>query len=180
DHAADNGMIGVECVACAAVIGVAGAVLLQDIVSAVVETAETQRRPAVVAFGGVIEDNVENDLYARPVQRFNHVAKFVDRAERIPTRTVTLVRGEERDGRVSPVVDPPGRGILGIELKYRQQFDGGDAESLEIWYLLDQTGIVATVFSRNPGTGMARETSHVHLVNDGPRGGITQRCVVFP
>ena len=66
DHPADDGMIGVERVSRAAVIGVARAILFEDVVGAVVQTAETQRRPAVVAFGGVIEDNVENDLDAAP------------------------------------------------------------------------------------------------------------------
>jgi hypothetical protein len=36
----------------------------------------------VVAFGGVIEDHVEDDLDRRPVQRLHHVAKLVDGAER--------------------------------------------------------------------------------------------------
>ena len=105
DHPADDGMIGVERVSRAAVIGVARAVLFENVVGAVVQTAEAERRPAVVAFGGVIEDHVENDLDARPVQRLHHVAKLVHRAERILTRAVALVRRKERDRRISPVVD---------------------------------------------------------------------------
>ena len=41
--------------------------------------AEAERGPAVVAFGGVIEDDVENDFDIRPVQGFDHVPKLVDR-----------------------------------------------------------------------------------------------------
>ena len=87
---------------------------------------------------------------------------------------------KERNRRISPVVDPSERRILDVELEHRQQLDGSDAELLEIWNLLDQTGIGAACFFRNPGTGMARETSHVHLVNDGPGGGAVQRRVAFP
>src|SRR5262245_61741694 len=67
-HTANNGMIGVERVPRAAVVGEPRAVLLEDIVGVVLQPAETQSGPAVVAFAGVIEDNVENDLDARPVQ----------------------------------------------------------------------------------------------------------------
>ena len=97
----------------------------------------------MVAFGGVIEHDVENDLDAGPMQRLDHVAKFVDRAQRILTRAVGLVRREERDRRIAPVVDQPGRGILGVELEHRQQFDRGDAEFLKVGNLFDQAGIRA-------------------------------------
>ena len=43
-------------------------------------------------FGRVIEDDVENDLDARAVQRLDHVAKLVDGPERILPRAVGLMR----------------------------------------------------------------------------------------
>ena len=105
DHAADDRMIGVERVAGAAEIGVAGAVWLEDVVSAVVQSPETQRWAAMVAFRGVIEHHVENDFDARPVQRLDHVAKLVHRAQRILARAVRLVRRKERNRRVAPIID---------------------------------------------------------------------------
>ena len=102
--------------------------------------AEAQRRPAVVAFGGVVEHDVEDDLDARPVQRLDHVAELVHRAERIPARAVGLVRREERDRRIAPVVDLARRAVLGVELEHRQQLHRGDPELLEIGDLLDQAG----------------------------------------
>ena len=99
--------------------------------------------PSSIAFGGVVEDDVENDLDAGAVQRLDHVAELVDRAERILPRAVGLVRREERDRRVAPVVDLARRAILGVELEHRQQLDRGDAELLEIGNLLDQAGIGA-------------------------------------
>ena len=107
----------------------------------------------LVALGGVVEHHVENDLDARPVQRLDHVAKFVDRAERILPRAVRLVRREERDRRIAPVVDLSRRAILGVELEHRQQLHRGDAELLEIRDLLDQAGVGAARLLADAGTG---------------------------
>ena len=73
-------MIGVERIAGAAVVRKMRAVLLQDVVSVVLEAAEAQRRPPVIALRGVIEDDVQNHFDAGAVQRLDHVAEFVDRA----------------------------------------------------------------------------------------------------
>src|SRR5580692_11225048 len=77
------------------------------------------------------------------------------------------MRREERNRRVAPIINPAGWRILRVELKYGQEFNGGDAELLKIRNLLDQTGISAACLFRKPGAGMACEASHVHLVNNG-------------
>jgi hypothetical protein len=56
----------------------------------------------VIAFRGVVEDDVENDLDARAMQRLDHVAELVDGTERILTRAVAPVRRKERDRRDIP------------------------------------------------------------------------------
>jgi hypothetical protein len=117
----------------------------------------------------VIEHDVENDLNAGPVQCFDHVAKFVDRPERISARAVTLMRSKERDRRVSPVIDLSRRGILCVELENRKKLDRGDPELLKIRNLLDQAGIRTSELVRYTGTGMSSEASHVHLIDDSPR-----------
>ena len=81
DHAAYGRMIGVECVPGTTVVGVARAILFKDVVNAVIDPAKTDSRPIVVAFGRVIEYDIENDFDSRPVQSFDHVAKLVYRAE---------------------------------------------------------------------------------------------------
>ena len=117
---------------------------------------------------------------AGPMERLDHVAKLVERPERVLARAVGRVRREEGDRRVAPVVDPARRAVLGVELKHRQQFDRGDAEVLEIGNLLDQAGVGAALRLRHSGAGMAGEAAHVHLVDDRPRGGPAQRRVAFP
>ena len=145
NEAADDGMVGIEGVAGAAVVGVAGAVGVEDVVGVVLQAAEAERRSALVALGGVVEDNVEDDFQGRPVQRLNHVPELVERPERVLARAIGRVRREERDRRVAPIIDLARRGILRIELKDGQQLDGGDAEFLEVGDLLDQAGIGAAL-----------------------------------
>ena len=120
----------------------------------------------MVAFRGVIENYVENDLDSRAVQRFDHVAKFIDRAQRILTRAIRLVRRKERNRRIAPVIDSSRRGILSIELEYREQFYRCDAELLKIRNLLDQTCVCATFRFGHAGAGMRGKAAHVHLVDD--------------
>ena len=56
----------------------------------------------MVAFRGVIEHDVENDLDSRPVQRFDHVAKLVHRSQRILPRAIGLDAAQ----RTKPVRSP--------------------------------------------------------------------------
>src|SRR5262245_47031199 len=95
DHPANDGLIGVERISGPAVIGIPRAILIENVVSAVVQATKTQRWPIMVAFRCMVEDHVENDLDTGPVQRLNHVAKFVQWAERVLARTVRLVRRKE-------------------------------------------------------------------------------------
>src|SRR4030095_15763083 len=90
DHATDDGMVGVERIPGDTVGSVARAVWFEDVVSAVVQTAETQCRPLMAAFGGVIENDVENHLDVGPVQRLDHVAKLVNWANEVLAWTVTM------------------------------------------------------------------------------------------
>ena len=74
----------------------------------------------MVPFGGVVEDDVENDLEAGAMERLHHVTEFVHRSKRILSRAVSVVRREERDWRVSPIIGFVTRSILRIELENGQ------------------------------------------------------------
>ena len=83
----------------------------------------------MVALGGVVEDDVEDDLDAGTVERLHHVAELVDRRRADRVRELyAVVRREERDRLVAPVVDAarPAQSMR-IELEHGQQFDRGDA-----------------------------------------------------
>jgi hypothetical protein len=86
--------------------------------------------PEVVALGRVVVDDVEDHLDAGRVQRLHHRLELLGHAERV-ARRVQVVRREERDRVVAPVVAQP----LGVEvvvvdeLVHRHQLDRGDAEA---------------------------------------------------
>src|SRR4030095_1791672 len=126
DHPANDGMIGIERVSSAAVVGIARPVLFQDVVSVVVESTKTEGWPKVIAFRCVIEDNVKDYLDPRSMQSLDHVAKLVHRAQGILPRAVRLVRCKERDRCVTPVVNTTRRAILRIKLEYGKKLDGRD------------------------------------------------------
>ena len=67
DHSPDDWMICVERIAGTGVVGISGAVLFQDVVCAVVNSSEAQHWTVVVAFRGMVEDDVQNDFDARAV-----------------------------------------------------------------------------------------------------------------
>src|SRR4029434_4825515 len=94
-EAATHPLSRVQRVAGAGVVRIARAVALEEVVCLVVETAEAQRRSVVIAFGRVVEHDIENHLDAGAMERLHEVAELVDRTERIGTRAVAAVRGEE-------------------------------------------------------------------------------------
>jgi len=95
DKASYDGVIRVERVATAGVVGVARAAGLEDVVGRVVDAAKAEGRPGVIAFRRVVEDDVKNDFNTGTVQRLDHVAEFIHRAEGILPRAIRLVRCEE-------------------------------------------------------------------------------------
>ena len=120
NHAAHDRMISVEGVSRSAVVGVTGTILFEDVVHAVVQSAETQRWPGLAAFGGMIEHDIENNLNVCPMQCLDHITEFICRTKRVLPRAVRLMRGKERYRRIAPVVDKSRRAILCIELENRE------------------------------------------------------------
>jgi hypothetical protein len=107
----------------------------------------------VIAFRGVVEHHVEEDLDACLVQCLDHVTELVHRPEPILTRTVGPMRCEEGDRRIAPIVDLARRAILRIELEDRKQFDRSDTQLLEIRDLLDQASEGAACLLADAGGG---------------------------
>ena len=94
----------------------------------------------------MIVDDIEDDLDPGAMQRFDHIAKFVERAERIRSRAVSRMRRKKRQRLVAPVITEPGRTVLLVERKYRQQLHRADTEILQIGDLFDQSGVGAAFF----------------------------------
>src|SRR5678815_3819898 len=81
DHAAGDRMVRVERISGAAVVGVAGSAALEDVVGGVIDATVAQRGASFVAFGGMVENHVQDDLDAGSVQSLHHVAKLVHRTQ---------------------------------------------------------------------------------------------------
>ena len=99
------GVPHVEAVAGAGVVEVEARLVRDEpVVGRVVDATERQRRPDLVAFGGVVVDDIEDHLDARRVQRPHHLLELVDLAARITRRGVARVGREVADRVVAPVV----------------------------------------------------------------------------
>ena len=126
----------VQRVARAGVVHVVARVVVdQPVVRGVVDPAHRQRGAHVVALGRVVVDHVEDHLDARVVQVADHRLELLHLAARPAVRLgVGVVRGEERDGVVAPVV---GEALLlqvvvGDELVHGHELDGRDPQPLEV------------------------------------------------
>ena len=139
-----------------------------------VETAPGQGRTGVAALTRVVVDNVENDLDARLVQERDHAAELVD--DRLGAALarglggVGGLGGEEREGRVPPVVRQASFGEEGlVALRVDgQQLDGGDAQVLQVGHggRVSQARVGAAQLRGHTGH-VLREALDVDLVDDG-------------
>jgi hypothetical protein len=109
-------------------------VLDQPVVRGVVDALERQRGPEVVALGGVVVDDVEDDLDARLVQGAHHALELLHVLTGRGVAGVLVVRREEADRVVAPVVAQALllQGVVLDELVHRHELDRGDAEVGEV------------------------------------------------
>ena len=98
------------------------------------------RRPEVVALRRVVVDHVEDDLDARLVHGAHHALELLRLLAELAGRRVLVVRREEADGVVAPVVAQPllEQGRVLHELVHGHELDGGHAELLQV---VDDRGV---------------------------------------
>ena len=180
DHAAHDRLIGIERVAATGVVGITGPVLLENVIGLIGQTAIAQRRPRQAAFRCVIEYNIEDDFESGAVERFDHVPKLIEDCERALQRAVRLMRGEQRNGRIAPIVALSRRTVLRVELEDRQQLQGGNSEIFEVGDLLDQSSVCTALIGGDTRAGMASEPRNMELVNHGFRDGPFERQIALP
>ena len=127
-------MTHVEGVAGARVVHVVKRVGGEAVVGRVVDAAEAQRRAQVVALGGVVVDHVKDDLDARLVQGTDHRLELGHLLPACALGGVAVVRGEEPDGVVSPVVRQPtlDEVVVVDELVHGHQLHRGDTQALQV------------------------------------------------
>ena len=138
DHAQARRVVGVDRVAGARGVHVtAGVVGHEPVVRRVVQPAEAQRRAQMAALRRVVEHHVEQHLQPGRMQRLDHRLELGDlpaAAAGPHRRGVAVMRGEEADGVVAPVVGQAARGQMpgGDELVDGQQLDRGHPEAGQV------------------------------------------------
>ena len=65
----------------------------------------------------MIVDDIEDDFDPGAVQRLDHVAKLIERAEWVGSGAVAAMRGEKREGLISPIVSKTRRTVLLVKAK---------------------------------------------------------------
>ena len=140
----------------------------QSVVGGVVDALEAQGGAHMVAFGGVVVHHVEDDFHAGAMVGLDHGLEFVDLLAAFPGGGVGVVRREEADGVVAPVVRQAlllQEGVVD-ELVDRHEFDGGDAELLQVFddARIGQAGVGAADVRRHVHVEVGH-AAHVRLVD---------------
>ena len=145
-------------------------VVHQTVVGGVVDAAERQRRAEVVALGGVVVDDVDDDLDAGAVQLAHHRLELLHLLATVARGRVVRVRCEEADGVVAPVVRQPLvlQGRVVDELVHGHELEGGDAQALQVLddRRVTHAGVRAALVFRDVGVGLG-EALDVRFVDDG-------------
>ena len=125
-HVDDQRAVKRQAIAGAGIVDVSGRIArIEAKPGGVVEAAERQRRPELVALAVVVEDHVEDGLHARGVQRVGRRADLGPAARR-----QTRIGRPEHDGVVAPCVRQAERRQMAFvdEDVRRHDLDRGDAE----------------------------------------------------
>ena len=187
DEARHQGVVGVEGIAAAGEVQIATLVdAVEQVKGLVAKALEIEDRPIGPALSRVIEDHVQNDADARPMQGLDHVPEFIAMGPGLGADAIARVRGIEAVGAVAPKIAqaqiPHALGyILVIEGHDRHQLDMGDAEGLEVGDLFDQPQKGARVpHARGGMTGEATDVQLVddHLLRRQARGGVALPVIV--
>ena len=144
---------------------VAGRIGEQAIVGSVVDALEAQRGPALVAFGRMVVDHVEDHFDSSIMQMRDHLLELRDRTG----GGIPLVGRKESDRVVSPIIGdafvdqmPVDDGSL-----HRQQLDRRDAEAADVLADIAHPESCELAPQLRRHRGMAhRKTTHVGLIQD--------------
>ena len=122
---------------------VAGRSIDEAVVGAVVDASEGQRGAQVVALGRVVVDHVQDDLDVGLVEGLDHGLELLDLLTLGAVGGVGVVRGEESDRVVAPVVRQALLLQVGVvdELVDRHELDSRRTQVLEV---VDDGGLCQT------------------------------------
>ncbi|MCY1233094.1 hypothetical protein D9M72_456150 [compost metagenome] len=124
----------------------------------------------MVSFGRVVVHDVQDHFDACLVQRADHGLEVLDLLAGVARGTVAVMRGEEANGVITPVVVQAlvFEDAVVDELVHRHEFDGGDAQLLQVGddRGVCNAGVGAALVFRNLGVQLGQALD-VGLVDDG-------------
>ena len=141
-----------------------------SVVSEIVDAAERQGRPRMIAFGRVVVNHVQYDLDAAIVQILDHLLELANDVDaQMRVAGVAGLGREEPQRVIAPVVAQPPVDQMTIvhKVMHRHQLDGGDAQFLQV---LDDrrrcdTGVGAAQLLGHVGMQHGH-AAHVRFVDD--------------
>ena len=137
----------------------------------------------MIAFAGVVVDDVEDHFESGGVERFHHLLELADLSAGIALRRVLAMRREVAIGVITPVVAKPfvEQVLLVHELVDRQQFDRGHAERRQVLERrrVRQPGVGAANRLRDIGMPLG-ESLQMHFVDDRLVQLSTKRTIALP
>ncbi len=169
DIADDHRVIAVEGIAAAAEIVVLSA-RGEHIVDAVVHALEAHEGTFAVSLRRVVEHDVQDDLDLALLEQLDQFLELGPLLVIFDRGCIGCIGGKKSHRIIAPVFQKPlsvvGAGIDGlIELKYRHELDGCDAQALEMGDFFNNAGKGAGI--TDAGGSVAGEAAHVHLIDDG-------------
>ena len=178
------GVPHVEGIAGPRVVHVEARVLLRrSIIGEIIDSLEGKHGSEMVALGGVVEDHVEEDLDVRLVQVLHHLLELLHLLAPLAARGILVVRGEEADRVVPPVVAQPlVDQLLGVdELVDGEKLDRRHAKPPEVvdGGTRGEPQVLAAQVLGDVRLGLG-ESLDVHLVDDGVVPGVPGLPVVVP
>ena len=101
----------------------------QAVVSGIVNALEAERRPHLVAFGGVVVYHVQNDFDSGAVHGFHHGLELADLIAAVAGGGIAGFRRKEADRVVAPIIVKSALQQVRVvhEFMHRHQLHGGDS-----------------------------------------------------
>ena len=162
-------------------IDVVRAVGVEPVVAGVVDAAHGEDGTGVVAFGGVVVNDIQNHLDPCGVESADHFLEFVRGVLR-PAGAKPRIRHKISQRVVAPVVHQPpidDRLLVRVEVD-RHQLDGGDSETLKMGdrSLAGEARIGAAQFFGNLGMALREAFDMQFVENRFVPGGARGTCAI--
>src|ERR1700733_4157630 len=116
----------------------------KKIVDTVVDSLEAVHRPQMISLIGVIEDYVKDDFDPTFVQGLDHVAELFEMFSSLGVDAVRALGRKESNRAIAPVIcerlsiHHPEH-IFFVKVEHRQQFNGGNAQFLQVGNLFNDS-----------------------------------------